>query len=126
MSWNHIVHLIIPADHLDIANRIGRSLDPDTGGDQTFSIPLPQDSPTHYGASTAAAESFVQTIQAVQAGHIPLLTLVQQDYSARWTDLNVPTEAECQTFMNTCIIRIDIPWMDVMMELGFVVDTLEA
>jgi hypothetical protein len=118
--------MIVPAALLDIANAIGRALDPDAGGDQTFSIPLPSPAnPTHYGASTAAAESFVQTIQAVMAGQIALVDAVAADYAQRWPEITPPSAEQCTAFINQATIRIDVDWNDVLAELGLIEEAAE-
>jgi hypothetical protein len=121
MIWPHRVILIVPASLLDTANKIGRALDPDTGGADTFSTPLPNaTNPTHYGASTAAAESFVQTVQAVMSGQASLFDAVAADYALRWPGLAVPTVEECDAFLVQATIRVDVPWNDVLAELGLI------
>ncbi len=126
MSWPHRVQMIVPIALIDTANAIGRALDPDAGGDKTFSIPLPDAAnPTHYGASTAAAESFVQTIQAVMAGHISLADAVAADYAQRWPGITPPTAEQCAAFIDQATIRINVPWNDVLVETGLMVGAAE-
>jgi hypothetical protein len=115
--------MIVPASLRDSANRIGRALDPDHGGDKTFSIPLPSaENPTHYGASTAAAPDFVQTVQAILAGQVDLQQAISADYAARWPELEPPTAQECAVFLTQAVIRIDEPWGDILTEMGLQVE----
>lgn len=119
MSWPHRIIMIVPAALRATANAIGRAIDPDNGGGKTFSIPLPTATePTHYGAHTAAASSFVRIVQEVQSGQAALHDLVAADYAARWPDLTTPTAEQCQAFLTQTVIRIDEPWMVVLEELG--------
>jgi hypothetical protein len=123
MSWPHRIALIVPASLRGAANRIGRALDPDHGGDKTFSIPLPSaENPTHYGASTAAAPDFVQTVQAILTGQVDLHQAISADYAARWPELTPPTAQECADFLAQAVIRIDEPWGDVLVEMGLWVE----
>jgi len=120
-EWPHTIIMIIPAPLLVVGNAIGRALDPDTGGDKTFSVPLSADGSepaTHYAASTAAAESFVQTVQAVRGGQADLAALVAADYAARWPGLTPPTAGECSAFLATAVIAVDRLWGETLEDVG--------
>jgi len=123
MSWPHRVVLIVPAHLKNTANQIAAALDPDLGGNKTFSIPLPDVSaPTHWGAYTAAAESFVQTIQAVMSGQVSLVDAVAADYAQRWPDVIPPTAEQCAAFIDQARVRVNVPWNDVLVELDLLPD----
>lgn len=120
-EWLHTVIMIIPAELLESANAIARALDPDTGGDRTFSVPLSADGSepaTHYAASTAAAESFVQTVLAVTAGQAELAALVAGDYAARWPGLAPPAAEACTAFLAAAVIVVDRSWGEVLEMAG--------
>ncbi len=119
--WPHTIVMIIPAALLAVGNAIGRALDPDIGGEHTFSVPLSADGTepvTHYGASTAAAESFVQTVQAVTTEQVGLVELVAADYAARWPGLAPPSAEECAAFLAQTVILADTTWSDALDQAG--------
>lgn len=115
MSWPHRIHMAIPADLLPLAQSISLAMDPDSGGDGTFSVPLSSsgEAPaTHYGASSAAAQDFAQNVLDIISGIIPLSLLVESAYAERWPDKTPPTIEECEQFRSALLVEVDTLWKD--------------
>lgn len=67
-DWNLSVVLIVPSEYRERANRISCFLGHDVLPGRSYSIPLSSDGSepaTHYGLRTAAAQSFIEQVQAV-------------------------------------------------------------
>jgi phage-related tail fiber protein len=102
--WNHYAVLIIPIAQQAVGNRIGRALDPDIGGNQTFTLTASADGnlpATETLCGTACRESFLQTVQSLVDNNTPLANraaalkqMVDADYTARWPEEVPPTLAE--------------------------------
>ena len=93
--YDATLSISLPAALAPIAAAIGRALDPDSGGADSFT--LSADSLT-ISTSTPCTSAFAQ-----QAGYMlghpeALHAAVSADYAARWADLVPPTLAECQAF----------------------------
>ena len=85
----------LPAELADIAAAIGRALDPDVGGADSFT--LSEDGLT-ISTSTPCTSAFAQQA-AYMLGHPEALhAAVSADYAARWADLVPPTLEECEQF----------------------------
>lgn len=86
MSWVR-VHLIVHAADRDWANTQAAGIDPDTGGDKTFGVPL---SPTgllpatHYGASTQMQDYTRDTVVTQLLPQRPLSIVLSEPYT--WQD----------------------------------------
>ena len=69
MAWTDRVQLAAPADLKDEANRLAYLIDPDVGGDETFTGEA-----THSKDGTAPATHIVTTTQLKEATHDALTT----------------------------------------------------
>jgi hypothetical protein len=81
-------------DISELDRAIGRALDPDTGGADSWT--LEGDTIT---TSTPCTEAFYDQAQAMLADPALLYGAVSADYSARWSDLTPPTLSDCEAFI---------------------------
>ena len=100
-NYNHTLSITLPANLADIASAIGRALDPDSGGDKSFS---PSEDGLTISTSTPCTEEFYAQAQYMLANPEALHSAVSADYAARWGELVVPTLDECTTFCTSIII----------------------
>ena len=111
MSYTHTVKIKLPVAMADIAAAIGRALDPDTGGDKSFSrdvtgadaegLPIFGDT---ISTSTPCTEEFHAQATYMLANPQALHAAVSADYAARWADLVPPTLKECEQFCAGVIV----------------------
>ena len=111
MSYTHTAKIKLPVDMADIAAAIGRALDPDTGGDKSFSrditgtnaegLPIYGDT---ISTSTPCTEEFHAQAEYMLTHTQALHTAVSADYAARWGEFGVPTLAECEQFCAGVIV----------------------
>ena len=111
MSYTHTVKIKLPVAMADIAAAIGRALDPDTGGDKSFSrditgtnaegLPIYGDT---ISTSTPCTEAFSTQAMYMLTHPEALHAAVSADYAARWADLVPPTLAECEQFCAGVIV----------------------
>jgi hypothetical protein len=128
MSWNHYLVLILPIERQSIGNAIARSLDPDMGGDQTFTLTASADGnlpATKTLCGTSCRESFLQTVQALSDSNTPLANcaaalkqMVDADYAVRWPNETAPTLAECEAFLSWIAVYIDTSWDEALNQSG--------
>jgi len=93
--YDATITIRLPATLAEIAAKIGRALDPDTGGDKSF---CPDLNETTISTTTPCTSDF-----AAKAGYMlmhpeVLHTECAKDYAKRWADLVPPTLAECEAF----------------------------
>ena len=91
----------LPAELADIAAMIGLALDPDTGGNRSFS--LSEDGLT-VSTSTPCTSEFAAQAAYMLTHPEALHAAVSADYAARWADLVPPTLEECQQFCAGVIV----------------------
>jgi len=94
-AYDHTFSITLSADLTDIAARIGRAMDSDSGGNKSFS---PSEDGLTISTSTSCTEKFCNDAQYLLANPQALHAVVGADYAQRWGDLAVPTLAECQAF----------------------------
>lgn len=83
-----LYNLLIAAEHVHIAEDIGRVIDPDTGGSFTFSIRLSLDGhepPTHWACRTYLSEQTHQALTTLDSNQ--LKTLLDQLATGRGYEL---------------------------------------
>ena len=98
--------ITLPAALAEIAAKIGRAMDADVGGADSFT--LSSDELT-ISTSTPCTSSFAQQA-AYMLGHPEALhAAVSDDYAARWADMTPPTLAECEQFCLGVIQDEDSP-----------------
>jgi hypothetical protein len=124
MSYTHRLTICSPVALIDSANAIARSMDPDVGGDESFSNVRATDA---NAAEFVICDVWVREQFATQAtamlGNPAILHAgCAADYASRWPDLTAPTLAECQQFITLSAIHIeprsDKPLADVLAPLG--------
>ena len=91
----------LPAELADIAAAIGRALDPDVGGADSFTL---SDDALTISTSTPCTSAFAQQAAYMLANPQALHAAVSADYAARWADLVPPTLAECEQFCSGVIV----------------------
>lgn len=85
MSWPYRHIIIVSAEQRDMANQAASGIDPDTGGANTFGVPLSADGSepaTHYGCSMLSTEQMRQSMEGAQG----VIT------SVKWWRLDPTTE----------------------------------
>jgi hypothetical protein len=111
MSYSEMLIIILPVALAGIAASIGRALDPDTGGADSFRREI-----TGYtGEGMDMQPIYGDTIKCVtpcspefKAGALAMIAdktgamlhaVVVADYKARWPDLQCPTLDDCAAFV---------------------------
>lgn len=97
MTYTHRLRITVPTTLADTAAAIGRAMDPDTGGDKSFT-----EIDGVLVCDTPCTEDFYNQAQAMLSDAALLHSVVAADYAARWPDLTAPTLAECQSFVAGC------------------------
>ena len=97
-AYSHTLSLRLPASLLPIAQAISKALDPDAAGENSWMV----DGETIFTAGPCT-EDFYNQAQAMLADPQLLFAAVAWDYSQRWQDLDPPTLAECEAFVNGII-----------------------
>lgn len=93
--------ITLPAALAEIAAKIGRAMDADVGGADSFQ---PSEDGLTISTSTPCTSAFAQQA-AYMLGHPEALhAAVSVDYAARWADMTPPTLAECKQFCAGVIV----------------------
>lgn len=98
--YTHKITITIPATFAATAAMIGRALDPDRGGADSF---RPVEGTANISVTTPCTEAFAAQVPAMLANPALLYGAVTADYAARWADLTPPTLAECEAFCASVI-----------------------
>lgn len=93
----------VPLAMRELANRISRSLEPDTGGYHVFDSVTDD---THAIAEIPTCERYVQNLQRLTSP-ADLHAFVAADYAARWPEFECPTLAEVSEFCAAVEFYID-------------------
>ena len=93
--YDATLSISLPAALAPIAAAIGRALDPDVGGADSFR--LSEDGIT-ISTSTPCTSHFLAQAAYMLSHPEALFAAVSADYAARWADLVPPTLAECEQF----------------------------
>jgi len=94
-TYDHTFSITLPAELLDIASAIGRAMDSDSGGANSFM--LSEDGLT-ISTSTPCTEQFYAQAQYMLLNPEALHAAVSADYAARWGELVVPSLDEVAAF----------------------------
>ena len=97
--YDATLSISLPAELADIAAAIGRALDPDVGGADSFTLSADE---LTISTSTPCTAEFAAQAAYMLAHPEALFAAVSQDYAARWADL-APTLAECEAFCSAVI-----------------------
>lgn len=103
--YDHNVYLAVPVQHVEIAKRISRALDPDVGGYDAFAVPEEPSDIISYSSPCTA--EFAQNVAQLLARPKVLFKVVQADYTRRWGGLVAPTLAEVQVFCDVVQCYVD-------------------
>jgi hypothetical protein len=109
MSYDTTLTITLPFALADIASRIGRALDPDVGGERSFTRIVTgyvDDKPVYgdtISTTTPCTSVFKAQAVAMLADPSLLHLAVVADYAVRWVDLVAPTLAQCQAFCDGVI-----------------------
>jgi len=94
-GYDATLSITLPAALADIAKSISRALDPDVGGEDSWT--LSEDGLT-ISTSTPCTNHFAAQAQYMLTHPEALHAAVSADYAARWADMTPPTLAECESF----------------------------
>lgn len=109
--YTEIIWMTLPLGLAEIAASIGRALDPDVGGAESFHREiLSYDGETPvYGneliCQTLCTEEFKAQALAMSAQPELLHAACLADYAARWPDLDPPSLEDCQAFCAAVVIE---------------------
>jgi hypothetical protein len=111
MSYDAHISITVPASLADVAALVGRAMDPDTGGAESFvrdvleyvdGEPVYADTIT---CSTVCRSAFKARALAMLADPAILFYACAQDYAQRWPDMTPPTLEQCQAFVAAATVR---------------------
>ena len=120
MTYDHRIVCIIPAPLTEIAAHVGRALDPDTGGAQSFGIALSATGSapaTHYALDTPCDSEFAQAAPRLLDAAL-LHGSICRDYAARWPDVETPAVETVAAFCNSCVLVVDSDLFTVLADNG--------
>lgn len=106
------ITMTLPLGMASIAASIGRALDPDVGGAESFHRVITgykDDETPVYGdtlvCSTLCTPEFRAQAEAMAVQPELLFQACQADYATRWQDLSPPTLEDCQAFCSAIQIE---------------------
>ena len=120
MTYDHRITAIIPAPLTEIAAHVGRALDPDAGGAQSFGIALSatgKEPATHYVLDTPCDSEFAQAAPWLLDADL-LHGSIYRDYAARWPDVETPTAEAVESFCADCVLVVDSDLFTVLVDNG--------
>jgi len=94
-GYDATLSITLPSELADIAAAIGRALDPDSGGADSFT--LSEDGLT-ISTSTPCTSGFAAQAEYMLSHPEALFQAVAADYLARWADMTPPSLEECEQF----------------------------
>ena len=94
-TYNEIISITLPADLAEIASKVGRAMDSDVGGADSFT--LSEDGLT-ISTTALCTASYKRQADYLLEHPADLFAFVAQDYATRWPDLAAPTLEECEQF----------------------------
>lgn len=94
-DYVEVISIKLPAELAEIASKVGRAMDSDVGGADSFT--LSSDGLT-ISTSALCTASYKQQADYLLANPTNLYAYCSADYAARWPDLTPPTLAECEQF----------------------------
>ena len=120
MTYDHRIVCIIPAPLTEIAAHVGRALDPDTGGAQSFGIALSSTgnaTATHYALDTPCNAEFAQAAPWLLDAAL-LHGSICRNYALRWPDVDLPTVDAVESFCDSCVLVVDSDLFSVLADNG--------
>ncbi len=106
MSYTEKLTLTIPATLYDVACSISRALDPDVGGDKSWTAVSTEEgvAPTEYFTETPCTPEFKEKAILMLSSPETLYMVVSADYEERWQQFTPPTIKECEDFCNAVVL----------------------
>lgn len=101
MTYTVRLRASIPPDLYQIGRAIGRALDPDVGGAETWGPEMQGDPPAvpeYYTTDFPCTPEFKEQVEAMLANQEILFAVVSADYESRWPDMTAPTVQDCKLF----------------------------
>lgn len=96
------VRITIPENLRDVANKIAKSFDPDTGGDKTFDTEVIDG---YISVNVPCVKELADSFMYFNVMPEMLYDSVLRDYQTRWSDLEAPTLEECKEFCKFVLIE---------------------
>lgn len=86
----------------DIAAKVGKGFDPDSGGSESFT----DNGDGTISTSTPCTPEFKAQGDYLMTNPDALYQAMQAAYAERWSELTPPTLAECQEFIDAIILEV--------------------
>ena len=109
-GFNYNVTITVPASQATVAAKIGRALDPDTGGDKSW-----VEDGDNISISTPCTQQFFERVPLLLANPVTLHATILADCAARpglWADEVPPTQDEIEAFCASVIPEPQPPAAD--------------
>ena len=103
IAYDHLVIVTVPASLGEVAAAVGRALDPDVGGAESF---VPQPDGTLRAAAWSVRE-YAQALPYLLADPVVLHATVELDYRQRWSVLDPPCLSDIKEFCRVAKMAID-------------------
>lgn len=111
VAYDAHISITVPASLADVAALVGRALDPDTGGAESFTrdvLGYDADDQPVYGdtvtCSTVCHAAFRARALAMLADPAILFYACATDYARRWPEHTPPTLAQCIVFVQAATV----------------------
>lgn len=98
------VIVTVPLNYYNTASAVGRAMDIDVGGADSF---VERDG--QLVAQTWANEAFARMFQYLISNPIGLAQAISADYDARWPEFTAPSTSDVQAFCEAAVLTIDPP-----------------
>lgn len=121
-EWTHRAVIVVPVEHITLANAVARAFDPDTGGALSFNILRCGSPATHAACDTPLIEATANVFVNLQGNPALLHQMCTADYADRWPDLAPPSLSECEQFLSAAQMTVELRGRDVatvLSEMGF-------
>jgi hypothetical protein len=102
--YNAQLSITVPDTLKEIAEKIGKALDPDSGGEYSFT----DRGDGTINVTTPCTLEFKQQAEYMMAHPELLHHEIGRKYAARWPDFTAPTLAECELFCSSIILPKEV------------------
>lgn len=100
-GYTETLTVTLPEALAEIAAKVGRAMDPDRGGADSFQVV----GDGTIQCRTPCVPSFKEQAMAMLHSPAYLHAACAQDYATRWPDLTPPTLAECEAFCAVVVLE---------------------
>lgn len=100
--YNATLSITVPDTLKDIAAKIGKALDPDAGGEYSFTAR----GDGTINVTTPCEQQFKEQALVMMQYPTVLYEKVLEQYTTRWAELTPPTLAECELFCASIIQEV--------------------